>query len=284
MIRFTKMHGIGNCYIYVNCFDQEIFNPSKLSEFVADMHFGIGSDGLVLIMPSEIADFRMRIFNADGSEAEMCGNATRCVGKYVYDNKMTDKLDITLETLSGIKTLELDVLDGEVQQVTVGMGMAVLESKKIPININSETVIDEPIMVDGAEYKITGVSMGNPHAVVFVDNVDELNLEELGPKFENHESFPERINTEFIQVIDKNTIKMRVWERGSGETWACGTGACAAVTASVLNGFCKHDSNVKVKLRGGNLEIIYSSDGSVIKKGPATFVCEGELEAPPIAR
>lgn len=284
MTKFTKMHGIGNCYIYLNCFEQEVYNPSRMSKFVADMHFGIGSDGLVLILPSEIADFRMRIFNADGSEAEMCGNAVRCVGKYVYDNKMTDKLNITLETMAGIKTLELDVLNGEVQQVTVGMGKAVLEPSKIPIKIDSEEVIDMPITVNGEEYKITGVSMGNPHAVVFVDNVDELNLEELGPKFENHEQFPERINTEFIQIVDQNTIKMRVWERGSGETWACGTGACAAVVASVLNGFCKHDNNIKVHLRGGNLEIVYASDGSVVKKGPATFVCEGVVDVPPIAR
>lgn len=284
MIKFTKMHGIGNCYIYINCFEEEVFNPGKMSKFVSDMHFGIGSDGLVLIMPSEVADFKMRIFNADGSEAEMCGNATRCVGKYVYENGLTKERKITLETLAGIKKLDLDVINHEVQTVTVDMGKAILEPENIPISIEANKVVNSPITVDGTEYNITGVSMGNPHAVVFVDDVDSLNLEELGPKFENHELFPERINTEFIQVIDESTLKMRVWERGSGETWACGTGACASVVAAVLNGFCAQDKEIKVKLRGGNLFITYKNDGTVIKKGPAAFVCEGEVEVPPIAR
>ncbi len=284
MIKFTKMHGIGNSYIYINCFEEEVFNPSKMAEFVSDVHFGIGSDGLVLIMPSEVADFKMRIFNADGSEAEMCGNATRCVGKYVYDKGLTEKTEITLETLAGIKTLSLEIIDHEVVSVTVEMGTAVLEPKKIPINADADKIVSQPILVDGKEYEITGVSMGNPHAVVFLDNIDDLNLEELGPKFENHELFPERINTEFIEVIDGDTLKMRVWERGSGETWACGTGACAAVVAAVLNGYCKCDREVKVKLRGGNLRITYKQDGTVIKKGPAAFVCSGEAEIPPIAR
>lgn len=284
MIKFTKMHGIGNSYIYINCFEEEVFNPAKMSEFVSDMHFGIGSDGLVLIMPSDVADFKMRIFNADGSEAEMCGNATRCVGKYVYENGLTKETKITLETLSGIKKLDLDVVNHEVQSVTVDMGKAVLEPEDIPIKISGEKVVDAPIIVNGKEYHITGVSMGNPHAVVFVDDTDSLNLEEIGSKFENHELFPERINTEFIQVIDKSTLKMRVWERGSGETWACGTGACASVVAAVMNGYCEKDTEVKVKLRGGNLFITYKSDGTVIKRGPAAFVCEGEVEVPPIAR
>lgn len=284
MIKFTKMHGIGNCYIYINCFEEEVFNPGKMSKFVSDMHFGIGSDGLVLIMPSEVADFKMRIFNADGSEAEMCGNATRCVGKYVYENGLTKERKITLETLAGIKKLDLDVINHEVQTVTVDMGKAILEPENIPISIEANKVVNSPITVDGTEYNITGVSMGNPHAVVFVDDVDSLNLEELGSKFENHELFPERINTEFIQVIDESTLKMRVWERGSGETWACGTGACASVVAAVLNGFCAQDKEIKVKLRGGNLFITYKNDGTVIKKGPAAFVCEGEVEVPPIAR
>ena len=284
MTKFTKMHGIGNCYIYINCFEEEVFNPSKMSEFVSDVHFGIGSDGLVLIMPSEVADFKMRIFNADGSEAEMCGNATRCVGKYVYDHGLTKKTEITHETLSGIKTLELDVINHEVVSVTVSMGKAETDPKKIPINMDYDQIVSKPIKVDGVEYEITGVSMGNPHAVVFMDDIDSLNLEELGPKFENHELFPERINTEFIQVLNESTLKMRVWERGSGETWACGTGACAAVVAAVLNGFCKADREITVKLRGGTLKITYMSDGTVIKKGPATFVCEGEVDVPPIAR
>ena len=284
MIKFTKMHGIGNSYIYINCFEEEVFNPSKMSEFVSDPHFGIGSDGLVLIIPSETADFKMRIFNADGSEAEMCGNATRCVGKYVYDNGLTKKTDITLETNSGIKDLELDVIDGEVVSVTVGMGKAELEPQKIPVSIDGDRVIGYPISVMDKEYEITAVSMGNPHAVIFMDDIDSLELEKVGPLFENHELFPERINTEFIKVIDEDTLQMRVWERGSGETWACGTGACAAVVAAVLNGYCKHDREITVKLRGGNLKITYLQDGTVIKKGPATFICEGEVEVPPIAR
>jgi len=284
MIKFTKMHGIGNCYIYINGFEEEVFNPGKMSEFVSDMHFGIGSDGLVLILPSETADFKMRIFNADGSEAEMCGNATRCVGKYVYENGMTKNTKISLETNAGIKQLELDVVNHVVQSVTVDMGKAILEPEKIPVKAAGETVVDEPIEVDGKEYRFTGVSMGNPHAVVFVDDVDSLPLDKIGPMFENHEMFPERVNTEFIQVIDENTLKMRVWERGSGETWACGTGACASVVAAALNGFVKQDREIKVKLRGGSLYITYKSDGTVIKRGPAAFVCEGEVEVPPVAR
>lgn len=284
MIKFTKMHGIGNCYIYINGFEEEVFNPGKMSEFVSDMHFGIGSDGLVLILPSETADFKMRIFNADGSEAEMCGNATRCVGKYVYENGMTKNTKISLETNAGIKQLELDVVNHVVQSVTVDMGKAILEPEKIPVKAAGETVVDEPIEVDGKEYRFTGVSMGNPHAVVFVDDVDRLPLDKIGPMFENHEMFPERVNTEFIQVIDENTLKMRVWERGSGETWACGTGACASVVAAALNGFVKQDREIKVKLRGGSLYITYKSDGTVIKRGPAAFVCEGEVEVPPVAR
>ncbi|HIW57903.1 MAG TPA: diaminopimelate epimerase [Firmicutes bacterium] len=284
MLKFTKMHGIGNCYIYINCFEEEVFNPNKLSEFVSDFHFGIGSDGLVLIMPSEVADFKMRIFNADGSEAEMCGNATRCVAKYVYENGMTNKLKFTLETLGGIKTLDLDVVNGVVEYVSVDMGEAILNPEAIPINLPGEEIVDREIEVDGKKYNITGVSMGNPHAVVFVDDVDSLNLAEIGPKFENHELFPERINTEFVQIIDNNTVKMRVWERGSGETWACGTGACAVVVACVLNGFCKREEEVRVKLRGGDLKIKYLNDGRVIKKGTATFVCRGEVNVPPIAR
>lgn len=280
-MKFTKMHGIGNCYIYVNCFEEEIENPAAVSEFVSDIHFGIGSDGLVLIMPSEIADFKMRIFNADGSEAQMCGNATRCVGKYVYEKGLTDKKRVTLETLSGIKTLDLSLVgDKIVESVTVDMGKAELDPKKIPISMDGEKIVSRPITVDGREYEITGVSMGNPHAVVFVDGVDGLDLEDLGPKFENHELFPERINTEFIKVIDDHTLKMRVWERGSGETWACGTGACAAVVAAALNGYCRQGEEILIKLRGGDLNITYMPDGTVIKRGPAEFICSGEVELP----
>lgn len=280
-MKFTKMHGIGNCYIYVNCFEKEVEDPAAVSEFVSDIHFGIGSDGLVLIMPSDIADFKMRIFNADGSEAQMCGNATRCVGKYVYENGLTDKTRVTLETLSGVKTLDLSLIGGKVvESVTVDMGKAELDPKKIPISMDGEKIVSRPITVDGREYEITGVSMGNPHAVVFVDDVDGLDLENLGPKFENHELFPERINTEFIKVIDDHTLKMRVWERGSGETWACGTGACAAVVAAALNGFCRQGEEILIKLRGGDLNITYMPDGTVIKRGPAEFICSGEVELP----
>ena len=284
MLKFTKMHGIGNCYIYVNCFEEEVFNPSKLAEFVSDVHFGIGADGLVLILPSEVADFKMRIFNADGSEAQMCGNATRCVGKYVYENGLTDQTRITLETLSGVKKLELDITDGVVEYVTVDMGEAVLKPREIPIAAEGDMLVKYPVEIGGRTYEITGVSMGNPHAVVFVDDVEGLKLEETGPLFEHHELFPERVNTEFIRVIDANTLQMRVWERGSGETWACGTGACAAVVAAVLCGYCRQEEEVAVKLRGGELKIIYRQDGTVVKKGPAAFICSGEVEVPPVAR
>ena len=277
MLKFTKMHGIGNCYIYINCFEEEVFNPNKLSEFVSDFHFGIGSDGLVLIMPSEVADFRMRMFNADGSEAEMCGNAVRCVAKYVYENGMTNKLKFTLETLGGIKTLDLDVVNGVVEYVSVDMGEAILKPEAIPINLPGEEIVDREIEVDGKKYNITGVSMGNPHAVVFVDDVDSLNLAEIGPKFENHELFPERINTEFVQIIDNNTVKMRVWERGSGETWACGTGACASAAAAVKNGFCRYNTPISVLLDGGLLKVQLSDNYAVTMTGPAETVYEGDI-------
>ena len=277
MINFSKMHGIGNDYIYINCFKEKIDDPNKLSEFVSDVHFGIGADGLVLIMPSEIADFKMRIFNADGSEAKMCGNASRCVGKYVYDKGLTDKTSVTLETLSGIKILDLDVKDGKVEYVTVDMGKAIIPPREIPINADGDSFVNVPLEILGKTYNVTGVSMGNPHAVVFTDGIYELNLEEIGPKFEFNPLFPDRINTEFIEVVNEHTLNMRVWERGSGETWACGTGACASVVAAILNGYCKKDSEVLVHLRGGDLRITYKSDGTVIKKGPATMVCDGVL-------
>ena len=277
MLNFTKMHGIGNDYIYINCFKERVDDPNKLSEFVSDVHFGIGADGLVLICPSETADFKMRIFNADGSEAKMCGNATRCVGKYVDEKGLTDKTTVTLETLSGIKILNLDVKDGKVEFVTVDMGLAEIRPREIPIDADGDTYIDKPLEICGKTYNITGVSMGNPHAVTFVDDTDSLDLEKIGPEFEFNPLFPDRVNTEFIQVLSDDCLKMRVWERGSGETWACGTGACAAVVASVLNGYCKKDEEVTVKLRGGELKITYNSDGTVTKKGPAAFICDGVL-------
>lgn len=277
-MKFTKMHGIGNDYIYVNCFEEKIDNPEKVSIYVSDRRKGIGSDGLVMIMPSDKADFRMRIFNADGSEAMMCGNATRCIGKYVYDKGLTNKTEITLETNSGIKYLTLFPENGKVEFVEVDMGKAILAPKDIPVNSDKESFISEPVEVDGKEYKITCVSMGNPHAIVYMDNIKDLELEKIGSSFENHKLFPDRINTEFIEVIDSQTLNMRVWERGSGETFACGTGACASVVASVLNGYCNHDEEVTVHLRGGDLKITWNSDGTVIMKGPAALICDGDID------
>lgn len=277
-MKFTKMHGIGNDYIYVNCFEEKIDSPERVAVYVSNRRKGIGSDGLVMIMPSDKADFRMRIFNADGSEAMMCGNATRCIGKYVYDKGLTDKTEITLETNSGIKYLTLFPENGKVEFVEVDMGKAILIPKEIPVISKKERFISEPVEVDGKEYKITCVSMGNPHAIVYMNDIKSLELEKIGPSFENHKLFPDRINTEFIEVIDSRTLNMRVWERGSGETFACGTGACASVVASVLNGYCKHDEEVTVHLRGGDLKITWNSDGTVIMKGPAALICDGDID------
>lgn len=278
MLNFTKMHGIGNDYVYVNCFKETVVNPEEVSKFVSDRHFGIGADGLILIMPSDKADFRMRMFNADGSEGMMCGNATRCIGKYVYDNRMTDKTEISLETKSGIKYLTLFIKDGLVDTVEVDMGKAILVPSEIPMKADGDSFINKPITANGEEHFITAVSMGNPHAVIFTTGIDKLDLEKIGPGFENHPLFPERVNTEFCEVIDSNTLKMRVWERGSGETWACGTGTCATVVASVLNGYCKRDEEVLVHLRGGDLYIKYLSDDRVLMRGPAVKVFDGQIE------
>ena len=278
-MKFTKMHGIGNDYIYFNCLEKEIENPEELSIKLSDRHFGVGGDGIVLILPSDKADFRMRMFNADGSEGKMCGNATRCIGKYVYEKGITNKREITLETLSGIKTLKLSVNEeNKVESVEVNMGEAILKASEIPVKFDKEKVINERIKIADSEYNITCVSMGNPHCVVYMDEIDDLDLEKLGPKFENDSIFPERVNTEFIKVIDENTLKMRVWERGSGETWACGTGACAAVVSSVLNGYCKYDTPIRIKLLGGELSIKFMKNGLVYMSGPAEFVFEGSIE------
>lgn len=278
-MKFTKMHGIGNDYVYVNCFEETVENPERVSELISDRHFGIGSDGLVLIMPSDKADFRMRMFNADGSEGMMCGNATRCIGKYVYDKGMTDKTEITLETKSGIKTLKLFPENGKVKTVLVDMGKAIIKPADIPVLAEGEDFISRKIEVNGNEETVTCVSMGNPHCVIFTDkNVDDFELEKIGPSFENHPLFPERINTEFANVIDGNTVKMRVWERGSGETWACGTGACATAVAACLNGHCKRDEEIRLMLRGGDLFITYKTDGTVLMRGSATTVFEGEID------
>lgn len=277
IMEFTKMQGCGNDYVYVNGFENKIDNPNKLSEIVSDRHFGIGSDGLIVINPSEKADFKMSMYNADGSEGKMCGNGIRCVAKYVYDNKMTDKTTITVETLSGIKTLELNIKNDKVETVKVNMGTPILLPKDVPVVSDKDKVVDEPIVIDDKEYRITCVSMGNPHAITFIENTDDLEIETIGPKFENNPIFPDRVNTEFIQVLDRNTVKMRVWERGSGETFACGTGACATVVACVLNGLT--DDKVTVKLLGGDLFIEYNrEENTVYMTGPAKVSFTGKIE------
>lgn len=276
-MKFTKMHGLGNDYVYVNCFEEKIDNPPAVARFVSDRHFGIGSDGLIMINPSKTADFEMEMYNADGSRGEMCGNGIRCVAKYVYDYGLTDKTQISVETLGGIKYLDLTVEDGKVSQVKVDMGKPELEADLIPIISEREQVIDEPIEVDGKEYHMTGVSMGNPHAVIYVDDVKGLNLEKIGPKFENHERFPKRINTEFVHCIDRQTVEMRVWERGSGETLACGTGACAVAVSSILNNLTA--TQVTVKLLGGDLQIEWDREKDrVFMTGPATVVFDGVID------
>ena len=276
-MKFTKMHGLGHDYVYVNCFEEKIDNPPAVARFVSDRHFGIGSDGLIMINPSKTADFEMEMYNADGSRGEMCGNGIRCVAKYVYDYGLTDKTQISVETLGGIKYLDLTVEDGKVSQVKVDMGKPELEADLIPIISEREQVIDEPIEVDGKEYHMTGVSMGNPHAVIYVDDVKGLDLEKIGPKFENHERFPKRINTEFVHCIDRQTVEMRVWERGSGETLACGTGACAVAVSSILNNLT--DTRVTVKLLGGDLQIEWDREKDrVFMTGPATVVFDGVID------
>lgn len=277
-MKFTKMHGIGNDYIYFNCLDNDIKDPNGLSVALSDRHFGVGGDGIVMIMRSKVADFRMRMFNADGSEGKMCGNATRCIGKYVYEKGLTDKTEFTLETLGGIKVLKLNVSDGKVISVTVDMGKAILKPADIPVLLDGDCIVSKKTMLAGKEHEITCVSMGNPHCVIFTKDIDNLNLEKIGPDYENDPIFPERVNTEFVEIIDNKTLKMRVWERGSGETWACGTGASAVCVAAVLNGICDYDTDVLVKLRGGDLTINYKKDGTVYMTGPATFVFDGELE------
>ena len=276
-MKFTKMHGLGNDYVYVNCFEEKIDNPPAVARFVSDRHFGIGSDGLIMINPSKTADFEMEMYNADGSRGEMCGNGIRCVAKYVYDYGLTDKTQISVETLGGIKYLDLTVEDGKVSLVKVDMGKPELEADLIPIISEREQVIDEPIEVDGKEYHKTGVSMGNPHAVIYVDDVKGLDLEKIGSKFENHERFPKRINTEFVHCIDRQTVEMRVWERGSGETLACGTGACAVAVSSILNNLT--DTQVTVKLLGGDLQIEWDREKDrVFMTGPATVVFDGVID------
>lgn len=277
-MKFTKMHGTGNDYIYVNGFEEQIEKPVEFAIQYSDRHKGIGSDGLVLILPSDSCDFRMRMFNADGSESEMCGNASRCIGKFVYDKGLTSKTEVTLETLAGVKVLKLFIGgDNKVETVTVDMGEPILEGAKIPTTFDQPNVIDVPVKFnDGIQYNITAVSMGNPHAVIFTTGVAELDLPKIGPVIENATIFPRRTNTEFIEVISENYVKMRVWERGSGETMACGTGACASVVAGVLNGLTARKTTVE--LLGGELTIEWKeSDNHVYLTGSATTVFEGEV-------
>jgi diaminopimelate epimerase len=274
-MKFTKMQGAGNDYVYVNGFVEQIEDPATLATAISDRHFGIGSDGLVLILPSETCDFRMRMFNSDGSESEMCGNATRCIGKFVYEKGLTDKTILTLETLAGVKHLTLNLEDGKVNSVRVDMGEPILAPKQIPINLDETSVVNYPIALESRKVNITAVSMGNPHAVIFMDSLEELDIQKSGPKVEHHPLFPRRTNTEFAQVISPTHIKMRVWERGAGETLACGTGACATAVAAVLNG--KTERKVTLELLGGNLEIEWSeADNHVYMTGPAVTVFEGE--------
>ena len=279
-MKFTKMQGAGNDYVYVNCFQEEVKNPQEISKFVSDRHFGIGADGLILIQPSQQADFKMAMYNADGSQGEMCGNAIRCVAKYVYDHGMTDKTQISIDTRAGIKYLELTLEHGEGSQVRVNMGTPCLIAEKIPVVAETEQVVNVPIDVGGRTCHITAVSMGNPHCVLFLEeDVRTLDLSAIGPHFENHPRFPKRINTEFVNVIDEHTLRMRVWERGSGETLACGTGSCASAVAAMLNGKC--DREVTVLLTGGKLNIAWEgSDAPVYMTGPAVKVFEGEIELP----
>ena len=278
-IPFTKMHGIGNDYVYVNGFDVTIDNPGPLARSISDRHFGVGSDGLVLILPSESADVRMRMFNADGTEAEMCGNAVRCVAKYAYDNGLVRGSAVRVETRSGEKIVRLLFEQGNAVGATVDMGEPVLEPAGIPVtpdtaHAGADRLVSVPICVAGQEYSFTAVSMGNPHAVLFMKDVDTLDLPKLGPLFEHHAMFPQRTNTEFVDVTSPSSVTMRVWERGAGETMACGTGACAVVVACVLNGHTKR--RVKVHLKGGNLDILWDADNNhVFMTGGATTVFEG---------
>lgn len=300
-MKFTKMHGAGNDYVYVDCTKNDLNNPSEIAIKVSDRHFGIGSDGLILIKPSDKADFFMDMYNADGSRGKMCGNGIRCVGKFVYDNKLTDKTTVTIDTLSGVKTLKLNIgSDGKVESARVNMGAPVLQPSQVPVDITelesyknmskeqmqkekgnvTEPVVSEHIKVNDKEYEVTCVSMGNPHAIVYLDNdidIKKFEIEKIGPAFENHKAFPDRINTEFIQVLDKDNLNMRVWERGSGETLACGTGACASLVATVLNGKC--NDTATLHLLGGDLKITWDKkDNTVYLEGPAKTVFTGEIE------
>ena len=288
--QFTKMQGCGNDYIYVNGFTEKIPQEEKteLVRHISDRHFGIGGDGVIFINSSAEADFEMEMYNADGSRAEMCGNGIRCVAKYVYDKGLTDKTDISVISCGQIKYLQLFLKEGRVDTVRVNMGAPELRPERIPVTVaeagmplEKERIVNAPIIVQGKEYKMTCVSMGNPHAVIFLEDVTNLEIEQIGPYFENHERFPKRINTEFVKVLDKKTVQMRVWERGTGETLACGTGCCATVVACILNGLT--DEKVTVKLLGGEIEIEWDREANLVyMTGPAVTVFEGEYDVPAV--
>ncbi len=276
-MHFTKMHGIGNDYVYVDCTRETVADPARTAIVVSDRHFGIGSDGLILIKPSDEADFEMDMYNADGSRGKMCGNGIRCVGKYVYDHGLTDKTTVRIATGSGVKILELTVEDGKAVLLKVDMGAAILKPADIPVRLEGDRAVDVPVTIGGKEWRITCVSTGNPHCVTFVPEVEDLPLEKIGPLFENDDIFPDRVNTEFVKVLDDHTLRMRVWERGSGETWACGTGACATAVAAILNGLAQNP--VTVKLNGGDLLIDWDREsGHIFMTGPATEVFEGDID------
>ncbi len=274
-MKFTKMHGIGNDYVYVNGMEEHVEDKPAMARIVSDRHTGIGSDGLIFINKSDVADFEMEMYNSDGSRAEMCGNGIRCVGKYVYDYGLTDKTELSVETLGGIKYLKLNVENGKVSMIQVDMGEPVFEPEKIPVVSEKEKVFMEEIRVNGQAYFMTCISMGNPHAVLFLEEVAELDLEKLGPMFENHPRFPKKINTEFARIIDRKHIEMRVWERGAGETMACGTGACATAVAAIMAGLTEEE--VTLRLRGGDLVISWNRETNrVFMTGPAEVVFDGE--------
>lgn len=276
-MKFTKMQGIGNDYVYVNCFREQVENPSQVAIKVSDRHFGVGSDGLILIKPSDVADFEMEMYNADGSQGAMCGNGIRCVAKYVYDYHLTDKTSISVNTKSGIKYLDLTVEDGKVKEVKVNMGAPILNTAEIPMIYGKEQVIAQPLNINQNLYEVTAVSMGNPHVIVYMEDVKNLKIEEVGSYFEKSSVFPESVNTEFVRVIDRNTVEMRVWERGSGETLACGTGACAVAVACILNGYT--EDQVTVKLLGGDLKIFWDREADLVYMTyPAEVVFDGEIQ------
>ncbi len=274
-MKFTKMHGIGNVYIYVNCFEEVVNDPERLAIVMSRPHFGVGSDGLILIEPSDTADFGMRVYNADGSEADMCGNGIRCVGKYVYERGLTDKTELTIDTKGGLRVIQLEVEGGKVVRVKVDMGTPELNPRLIPVNLPGELVLRHRLQIMGQTWYITCVNMGNPHAVVFVRDPEVIDLPTIGPMIEHHPLFPRRTNVEFVRIIDRGILQMRVWERGAGETLACGTGACASLVACVLAGLS--DRTVQMKLSGGNLLLHWDAgDNHVYQTGPAAFVYDGE--------